>query len=198
MKKTLYFFAFLPLIIGCSNNKLEHTEALGILQQEYKNSCTQEIVEHYRSTNNNYNHIYNSAMSLRDKGYVTLKERHKQANHYTGAWTDLDIYLTKKGKGLLFKRGSSFRSSTYNVAISKVIDIIGISQNENQATVRFNYTYEPTPLYTIRKSLDINSNSNKDCVSGSIETEVIFKKFDNGWKMEQPKTEAQKLIELYQ
>lgn len=198
MKKTFYLFAFLPLIISCSNGELKHTEALEILQQEYLNSCEQEIVEHYLSTNKNYNVIYNNAMSLRDEGYVTLKERHKQANHYTGAWTDLDIYPTEKGKSFLVRKGSYSRGAKYKIATAKVIDVIGISHNENEATVKFSYTYEPTPLYTIRASLDINRNNIKECASGSLEGQVVFKKFDSGWKMEQPKTEEQKLLELYQ
>jgi len=171
MKKLLVLFILTALTLtACSESKISKEEALTIIKQEFKKECTQRLSDAYYTNGNNYSSVVNLVKNLEKQGYLRVKQY----------GYGVEYFPTEKAK--------SFRVSgkTYRVASSSVQDIVAIAHNEDgTATVRFSYKYEHLPLFQIRKSGSYFNKTNKqDCNMEIQEEEVVFKKFDTGWKIQ--------------
>ncbi|WP_299207418.1 hypothetical protein [uncultured Dokdonia sp.] len=184
MKKSLYFLVLLSLLTSCFNDSLQNREALEILKKEYKNPCAQQLISSSQSNWDEYNTILKNASDLEDKGYVKISVRQMSGDIFFPAYTLLNIEVVGKGNDYLVGNDTSRNRKSYAVATPEITNIIGISQDDNTATVRFSYTYTPTPLHSIRISSSKRNSKVPECTSGTLEGEVTLRKFDTGWTIE--------------
>lgn len=200
MKKIKSFALFLLITtVGCfaQTGRLTNQIAQKIIQKEFKRDCEQKLTLETFTIRKGHEQLTSYFKEAERKGYLRV-------NYYTikdiqGSYQKIKATLTEKAKSELSgksKSGMYGKTTYYKVATTQVVKILGISTSNdgNSALVRFSYRLKPTALYNLRKYKSGSSN----CSNNIIQQDVKFIKFDTGWQMEQPKTEQEKLLELYQ
>jgi hypothetical protein len=183
-------FAFVFTIlffIGCEEKlKLENKEAEDLITKVLDLPKKRSV-----SLENSAN--YTEAFDLlQQNGLLTWKWKWEG----TGYWEagshslDFDVNLTDSGKSFfLEKTQKAYSLMTYDVYKFKAYDIeiddiegISIDQKEKTATVRF-ATYA-TNITPVAEALTKGGSKKyiKEHINGQTIQEIVFKKFDTGWK----------------
>ena len=170
-RRLLLAFIASLLLTACSKPTISKEEALTILKKEFKEDCTQELSKAFHVSNKNYNKLLRELGKLEKQGYLEIQQSRYYVS-YSPAHKAKDYEIS---------------SRIYRIATARVQDIVAIAHNQDgTVTVRFSYNYETLPLFPIRKngSLFNNYRKDRDCNIELQEGEVVFKKFDTGWKIQ--------------
>lgn len=158
------------------SNKLSTEVAMAILQKNFEKKCKQKLWIALDTHRNRFDdrqklqdleQIYKK---LQQQGLLTIKD---YGDFFQANFTNKG--LSKYGIRNIYK-------DQVTVAQSEIVQIIGISQTDNDATVRFSYRYVPSELYNMRRHFNYPKKDN--CPNGIIEEKVKFKKYDTGWLIE--------------
>lgn len=171
MKRLLMLAIMASLLLtACSESTISKEEAMTILKTQFKEDCVQRLSTAFYKSSSSYNTVVNLTKKLEKEGYLKV-------NRYGYG---IEYFPTGKAK--------AYRVSgkDYRVATSRIEAITAIAKNEDgTATVLFTYSYENLPLFPIRKLAPLfNGDKNRDCNSDVYKGEVVFKKFDTGWKIQ--------------
>jgi len=178
MKHILLAFSFLIMLVSCSSRvNLSNDEALTLLKENFKDDCVAYVWQETLSHSSNHKEILSAFRKLEKLGLVSIQK--KQVQVRAGAYrvktvTEFNWKPTQKGKSDYKKIG--FASI---VSQAHIVEIIGISVNEEAktATVRFKYENKPTVFHPIRMNTS-------QCKKGIKEATVHFRLYDSGWNME--------------
>lgn len=183
--KTLLFAIIALFFISCSNNKLSNEEAAKAIGAIYPQYC---------SSSDYLNSIYYSAgrpprgMSANQRREADNKKNIFEKLQKQGL---VDITTSKSGftsnPDITYRIKPSQEAITnYNIqnnrlplTQSDLLEIVGISQTENEAVVRYKINTTNTPFMELRKFYRKQSR----CKVGQEEKEITLIKFDTGWQV---------------
>ncbi|MCK8479064.1 hypothetical protein [Psychroserpens algicola] len=177
--KNLLLLLIIPLLaISCSSqNKLDNKTALKVLQQDFKQSCKNDI-DDFISTyydGPNFSALEAYFNNLEKQGLVTTKKIKNRKKEVTG----IRIRYTKKAEAK-YEAGPGY--SSFSAAATKFVpkEIIGISYEEdgNKAVVQFKGDWVHTPFY----NLQIGKTRCKEETGTSVRASFI--RFDTGWQLQ--------------
>jgi len=178
MKKIIYLLAFLPLFFSCSSDTLTNTEAAEIIKTEYPTFCfTTKLINRYSSYQGRFDkkskHIKGIADRLKNQGLISIN-----IEQITPASINYTMVLTQKAKDL------GYGDKKFGFAQRDFVEIIGISQTENEAIVRYKMKRTKTPFYDLHEAYYYTwNNYTLECPPKEFEKDITLIKFDDGWKV---------------
>ncbi|GGI58470.1 hypothetical protein [Winogradskyella haliclonae] len=174
MKKLLISFSLLLSLVSCSSQvNLSNDEALAILKDNFKDDCVTIVQQRTLSHWTNHDEIMFGFQELEQSGLIKIEQKRVARGHFNTT-TEFRWKPTAKAEAEYKKAGYA-----YLVSRANVLEIIGISLNEEAktATVRFTYENKPTVFHLIR-------DKKSKCPEGINEATANFTFYDTGWKME--------------
>lgn len=188
MKQQILLLALSVFTLCSCDSKinLSHEEALEILQASFTEDCFSPMTERTLTNWDTHSETYAVMKELENLGLITISQ--KQVPYGFNSWATEYRWKPTERAETEFKKGGY----VYLTTSALISDIVGISinQEEKKATVRFTYQTAQSPFYMLK-------NNRSPCKEFSKETTANFRLYDSGWKLEQPKTEKQNLLELY-
>ena len=177
MKKLTYLFAIVSLlfITSCDNNKLTNEIAIEVISKVYPFHCT------------SFNRIQGISIGINpDESSSSYNKKMKELNIFKELESQglIKINLITSGLPSNPHKDYSFELTQkaikkYNnkIALTSIefSEIIGISQTENEALVKYKTKSIPTPFYNLQ------TWSRVDCKESESESEIILVKYDTGW-----------------
>ncbi len=162
--------------IAPKQDKLDNQTAMAILQENFKRNCKQKLwigKDTHRGRfrdKQKLKKLEDLYSQLANDGLLTIKD---YGDFFQGQFTS---------KGLSTFGINNIYNDRVTVARTEIVEIIGISQTDADATVRFSYRYAPTRVYDMRQY--INDPGKDNCPNGILEEKIQLKRYDTGWLIE--------------
>ena len=167
------------MLTGCSSNSLTNAEAETIIKANYPELCyTEHLIDSYdvilgRPTRH-AKWIAPIEKFLKDGGYISML---REDNPNIGV-VKYTMIPTQKANDLA--RGGK----KFPIAQTDFVELIGISQKENEAVVRYKVIRSKTPFYPLHTMYYKGSKKTaSDCPEEEFEVDVTLIRFDDGWKI---------------
>lgn len=173
MKNVSLLITLCLIFVGCSS-KLSNDDATKIISSNYPSFCTSNriITQAYflaGQNNNNVQEKYDIMRKLEDEGLIKINMKTSGLSSYPDKIYTYELSNDAKQK--------------YNGQIAltsnEFLKIIGISQTDNEAKVRYKVKSIKTPLYILHNKY----NGKYQCFETEWEEDVTLTKFDTGWQI---------------
>lgn len=178
MKKQIFIFAILlTCLVSCSDYvELTPERAMEVLTENFSETCEKVLVTATTDRNKKYKWIKGKADHLVSLDLIEINSKFYKG-FGGGGHTKFYYKPTQKLQEEFGNGGKN-----YTVAESQVIEILGISQDEDAktATVRFSYSLQPNVLYDFRGYINARR---ENCNMEVQEAEVAFILYDTGWQL---------------